>query len=414
MKLYLSNNCHFIEGAKNAAIYDLNNGHIYAINEYGKKLLNNTLKDKKVKLSKLEKDYLNKLIEIGLLKDTNDTKISKPINKITPSLEFAWLELTEICNLKCVHCYGEFGCPKIIKDSLLTLEDWKKIIDQLLELGCRSIQLIGGEPMAYKYFYEVLNYAHDKGMKRIDVFTNATLFDEKLIDNFVRCNVNVRVSVYGYDAISHESVTKQKGSFEKNKNALLLLKKYNIKTSIAIILMKENENYLNDIKNYLNSIGYKYNGYDVIRPSSPTTMYNHSVSNYELLKCRYYTKPDFKVNYNIFNNNHYWNACWNSKIAITATGEILPCVFVRDISAGNIKKNEFIELKDKMLEIWGITKDKIEGCKECEYRYACHDCRPLAIGINGDINSKYPRCCYNPKEGIWEDIEKSSKEIQQI
>ena len=51
-------------------------------------------------------------------------------------------------------------------------------------------------------------------------------------------------------------------------------------------------------------------------------------------------------------------------------------------------------------------------CKDCEFRYCCHDCRPLAEGVAGNKKAKYPRCCYNPYDGEWMDIKECTKEVK--
>ena len=137
----------------------------------------------------------------------------------------------------------------------------------------------------------------------------------------------------------------------------------------------------------------------------------HRISNYEILSKRYYTKPLFKVSRTSFYRNHYYNPCWNSKIAITASGDIIPCIFARKFIIGNVKNKKIEECKEDILSKWKITKDNIDKCKKCEYKYACTDCRPLAIGILDSKTAKYPRCCYEPEVGKWKNIEDISKEI---
>ena len=56
------------------------------------------------------------------------------------------------------------------------------------------------------------------------------------------------------------------------------------------------------------------------------------------------------------------------------------------------------------------TKDRVAGCRHCEYRYACHDCRPDRL--SEDINAKPWYCTYNPLEGKWCDIEEFIKELE--
>jgi MoaA/NifB/PqqE/SkfB family radical SAM enzyme len=59
------------------------------------------------------------------------------------------------------------------------LEEAKKIIDDFYCLGTRMIFLLGGEPLAYKNFGEVMSYIHKKGIV-VHVLTNGTLIDKKI------------------------------------------------------------------------------------------------------------------------------------------------------------------------------------------------------------------------------------------
>ena len=79
-----------------------------------------------------------------------------------------------------------------------------------------------------------------------------------------------------------------------------------------------------------------------------------------------------------------------------------------EISPGkNLKEDDWKDIREKLLSYWKLTKDYVDGCCSCEYRYACHDCRPLAIGTTGGIYDKYPRCCYEPLNGIWKELQLS-------
>lgn len=88
------------------------------------------------------------------------------------------------------------------------------------------------------------------------------------------------------------------------------------------------------------------------------------------------------------------HSCWRGKIAIAPSGDVLPCPRVRNLVLGNVKGQSLsdIVLSDGLKRIWGLTKDKIDTCKDCEYRYACFDCRTKAESLTG----KPTDCWYNP------------------
>ena len=49
--------------------------------------------------------------------------------------------------------------------------------------------------------------------------------------------------------------------------------------------------------------------------------------------------------------------------------------------------------------------DNVLICRDCEYRYACFDCRPLAKASAGEtaeyLSAPPARCTYNPYTGQW-------------
>lgn len=409
MEIYLGNDNYFVEGKKNAAIYDLNKGKVYELNETAKKLVKEYTTETN---SKLENNlFIKKLINNKII-NSKEIKINPTFENNKYEINFAWLELTNACNLKCIHCYGEFG----YNDNLNTMkeEDWIKVIDQLYDLGCRNIQLIGGEPMCFRGYKNIVEYLRIKEFRKITIFTNATLISEHDVKFLKENNVRIRFSLYGYNKQIHENITHVKGSFNATINAIKELSRNGVNTSVAVVIMRENEKYINRIKEFIeNELKIKYNGYDVIRPSCVNANREHQIKNIDLLSKRYYTSPRFYITKKQFINNHFYNPCLNKKIAITSSGDVIPCIFSRNCVAGNVKNKKLKDLKKEIEKQWMFTKNDIEECKDCEYRYACSDCRPLALGINGNIYSKYPRCCYSPEKGVWQDIKQITKELNE-
>ncbi len=98
-----------------------------------------------------------------------------------------------------------------------------------------------------------------------------------------------------------------------------------------------------------------------------------------------------------------FNSCWGNKVAIDVDGSIKPCLWF-NMSLGNILDNEIRDMIIfcKFKEYWELTKDKIESCDVCEYRYNCFDCRVSAIKEKDYLYAKFPCCRYDPRTGIWE------------
>lgn len=94
------------------------------------------------------------------------------------------------------------------------------------------------------------------------------------------------------------------------------------------------------------------------------------------------TKAKFRgINRKDFDKNCSGNTCWQGKLNITCDSRIGPCImadtFIND--EYNIRTHSLTEIIDDYIipKFWSISKDYIEECRECEYRYVCNDCRPI-------------------------------------
>lgn len=99
--------------------------------------------------------------------------------------------------------------------------------------------------------------------------------------------------------------------------------------------------------------------------------------------------------------NH--NTCLNQKISIDIDGNIKNCPSMLQ-NFGNIKSTKLSEviLNEEFKRKWTIKKDNTNGCKICEFRYVCTDCRAYLEDPNDDY-SKPLKCGYDPKTNKWED-----------
>lgn len=55
---------------------------------------------------------------------------------------------------------------------------------------------------------------------------------------------------------------------------------------------------------------------------------------------------------------------------------------------------------------WNINKDRIDVCKDCEFRYICTDCRAY-IEEPDNIYSKPLKCGYDPYTNQWQEWSKN-------
>lgn len=400
-----------IKGAKYSNIIDFKNRKIHRLNAHATRILE--LGNQGYKTSEIAGKLSSKIQKSDIMHILNELAgqniiefSSRHMPRLTkeypsPKLNFLWIELTHRCNLRCIHCYAEAKNRTIKRSQDLPKENVQKIIDEAVELGCRRIQFTGGEPTLSKYFKEVIVYAKERGFEFIEIFTNGTTLNEPVISFLAKNGVNVAISIYSYRAETHDSITGVVGSFERTMNNLKLLLDYGVKTCCEVVAMKENEEDLAATIYLLSKLGLCERLPDPVRPIGKGRGMKNWPSNYGLKYIE--SRPFLIIEKESYVIKQRWNSCWFGKAAVTSSGDVLPCVFARSQVAGNVKQQGFAKIVqgDKMLEFWGLNKDKVYVCKDCEFRYVCEDCTPWSYGFTGNLYSKLPTCTYDPYTGEW-------------
>lgn len=403
----INKNVLLVEGAKNGAIYDFNKENVFSINDIALDIIKRCVISQNAPSNKTEEDYIKLLLTENLISnsftpkefDFNSLLDDKPI------LEQALLEVTNNCNLKCLHCYEGTDSHQKTNDEL-SLNEWKSLLKDLNYLGCKNIQITGGEPCVSPFIAALLEYAASLNFQSITLSTNATIFPNNLINIIKKNNIKIKFSIYGSNSSIHDKITQIPGSFDKLILNIRKLLSNNIIIKPSIIIMKENQDDFENIKSLLLSLGIKDYKFDVIRNVYNGNQHLHQPE-FRIKKTIYKTSPNFKTTKHSFLNAINHNTCLCGKIAISPQGKVFPCVFMRNIILGDIKHSSIIDIvKNKTNKIWGLSYNEINSCKDCEFRYACKDCRALAYSVAGNLYDKNPRCLYNPYTGIWDKQEK--------
>lgn len=115
-------------------------------------------------------------------------------------------------------------------------------------------------------------------------------------------------------------------------------------------------------------------------------------------------KPElFSLSYFHIQESQNRNTCLNKKISIDKNGYVKNCPAFR-FHYGHVKDLDIVDVvkSKKFQKMWNISKEAINGCKTCEFRNVCTDCRAF-IEDPDDIYSKPLKCGYNPETCEWED-----------
>ena len=313
------------------------------------------------------------------------------INLIWSRPNFAQVELTRNCNFKCKFCFENCDVQNKYEDE--PLEKWKKVIDDIYNLGIKKIHFSGGENFMYPHFKEILKYSKEKGLINL-INTNGS-FDVSSILNY---SDEFVFSLHGYKEINDE-VTGFKGAFERTVNNIEKALNSGKKVSINTVLIKENfENY-EKLYSYLNerfkNLTYSptmaipcYTGKKFDSLSVPINKEN-------MKKYLEYIKKIGKENF-VYKHGLYGLlgeeekkmqmpvcAAGKSKLIIKYDGSVYPCNFFQteEYFCGNVFEEDLKEIWKngkgfKKFRSYYLKENIPSECKKCKKHDNCYSgCR---------------------------------------
>ena len=151
-------------------------------------------------------------------------------------------ELTLACCFSCKYCGSSGGRAR---PNELTTEECLNVAEQLADLGCDRVSLIGGEGFLRPDWVQIARHIHDLGM-RSAVITNGFLFADKVIRQLKEARVEaVAVSLDGTEAI-HDRY-RQTGSYRRAIQAIEALSGAGIPVSVISTLNRESVGCLEEL-----------------------------------------------------------------------------------------------------------------------------------------------------------------------
>ena len=153
-------------------------------------------------------------------------------------------ELTYNCSAKCIHCFNDGAARESDETSKrnrkeLTLNDYKRIIDELYSLGLYRVCLTGGDPFSKPEVWEILDYLYNKNIV-FDIYTNGlsiTHHVEKLCSLYPRL---IGVSIYSADEAIHDKITRVNGSLKRTLQAVENIAYYGVPMAFKCVIFKTN------------------------------------------------------------------------------------------------------------------------------------------------------------------------------
>jgi MoaA/NifB/PqqE/SkfB family radical SAM enzyme len=320
-----------------------------------------------------------------------------------------FIELTYNCNQHCIHCYN----PKDMNSIQINIEQYKKLIDDAINLGCFNVILSGGEATINKHFVEILEYTKSKRLS-VEIFTNGqTLYDEPDLMNKIVALYPYRIglSLYSMDGSIHDKITGISGSFNKTIYVIKKLKELNINVEIKCFQLAVNNSGFLDVLKF----GENNNIFVNIDLSLiPTLTGDKKPLEFELTDegalIGIFTEKssplyidinsrDITKESNGFLNDSPCNAGF-SQLSITPSLDVYPCCSMplvlgnlNDISLCDIWNNAMKKSLNSKLYKWQQIKRKdLQECFSNDYCVYCEYCPGMGMLENGLLKKSAVQC----------------------
>ena len=300
------------------------------------------------------------------------------------------VDVSGLCNEHCVHCF----IPDSFKRSTMPLEMFNRVVEQCIECKVLNITISGGEPMLnpnLPYFIEV---CREKNFS-INVLSNLTLLTDEYVKLFEKTPLlSIQTSLYSMNPEIHDSITHNKGSFIKTKEAIELLHKHNIPMHINCPIMKQNKDSYKSVINWAQSLN--------IEASSDYMLFGSIDGSGKNIQCRlsipeveaivHQDGVDSKQENKSVKDGDIGIICpvCTNSLCVSHYGDVYPCEGLQSIRPGNINEDTLANIWDNSLLVQQLRKlnfDDFPKCRTCEDKEYCSRC--LIRNVNESLNHDY-------------------------
>lgn len=327
----------------------------------------------------------------------------------------AALEVTLRCNMHCLHCGS--SATKNPRANELTLEEWKSIINQLIQQGTEIFTLSGGEPFMYEYWRDLATYITNAG-KKLSIISNGYAITESDIEflGTLPTFLNVALSVDGLEK-THDSIRLVPNAFQRVTETIRRFVKAKLKVGVVTSVNQKNFQELPALRDFLDSIGVDLWQVQIVtsfgRAKSQKDTLLITPEQYAALvefvynSQQQYKKENRKMRVMPADSVGYcygiaekiwgdlaWNGCNAGKYAlgIQSNGNVTGCLSLQDpeFVAGNLREKS-------LAEIWNDDANfsynrKFSEKDLCGYCAACDKgaaCKGGCIAVGKAITSQF-------------------------
>ena len=337
----------------------------------------------------ISKQFGLKIITQHEPKERNVAEMNKKV--VSPMV--ASIEITNKCNIRCVHCYGNFG---EIPCEVMDKENIKKILSDLRKIGVRIIEITGGEATTHPYIEEIMDYALALNFDQVSLLTNGVKISDRLMEILEKNKdkVYVQVDLHSLREDYFSWFTKTPNILEKVKRNIITLAEKRILLRVATILTPKNIDEIDEMADWVHNLGVaRY----AVSPVVSLGRANDQDRNSQLyLDANDAIKAEKQLQKIVSKYDNFLNiitsdfdkqincGCITSHVVINSKGYIKICT-MDDMSycngcIGNVLEENIEHIFERNAELLNVIyttkapKMNSDECRECENAGYCNGC----------------------------------------
>jgi len=347
--------------------------------------------------------------------------VEKPSDFSAPLRPIVSWNITKRCNLRCLHCYIDAGEAEANE---LTTKEALDVVDQMAEVGVPLILFTGGEPLVRRDFFEIAQYARDRGIKLV-LSTNGTLITPEVAKRLKEVGVvYVGVSLDSISAEFHDRFRGVQGSFAAALAGIKNAIEAGLDVGLRFVVTAKNIHEVGEYVDFAASLGVRritfYHLSAAGRAQKLSEDWWYTPEQYKrfietlIAKARQYagrleietTLAPYDGIYIALTVGHgdikylefveSTGGCGRKIVSIYPNGDVYPCQFIDFYKLGNVREKRLRDiLRPEVLEPFVNTDRYLRGpkCSPCRFkRYCKGGDRARAYYLTGDIFGDDPLC----------------------
>lgn len=172
--------------------------------------------------------------------------------ELAAPLNVHW-ELTNICNLHCVHCYQQDDPDS---GPLPSSEVLDTIARRIVDASVFEVTITGGEPLLVPQLRDLIRLFNGHGV-RPHVTSNGMLVSEEVADWLASVDVTFQVSLDAADPDVHNQVRGSKRAFQAATAGIRRLVRRGVEVSIAYCAMRPNLDQIGGVAELADELGVR-------------------------------------------------------------------------------------------------------------------------------------------------------------